>query len=65
MRQVLRAASVILLLLPFVVTGSDLLADLLLPQHWLQTGLILLCTATLLRSLLQNQVSQASALSCC
>ncbi len=54
MRQVLRAASVILLLLPFVVTGSGLLADLLLPQHWLQTGLILLCTAALLRSLLQN-----------
>jgi len=54
MRQVLRAASGLLLLLPFVVTGGDLLSDLLLPQHWLQLGLVILCVVWLLRSLVRT-----------
>lgn len=54
MQKVLRAASAILLLLPFVVTGSDLVSELLRPQYWLQTALIILCLTWLIRSLLQT-----------
>lgn len=44
----------LLLLLPFVVTGTDLLTDLLLPQHWLQFAMIVCCIVWLLRSLRQH-----------
>jgi len=51
------AASAILLLAPFCVTGADLWSDLLASQHWLQLVLMILTTAWLLRSLLRQTVS--------
>ena len=44
----------LMLLLPFVATGGGLLADLVLPQHWLQFAMIAWCFVWLLRSLRQH-----------
>lgn len=47
----------LMLLLPFVATGGGLLADLVLPQHWLQFGLIVGCLIWLLRSLRRHAIA--------